>query len=71
MKKTNKMTYGSKLELVLLLRSQEEKWKSGLELGDLAHPEHRMYMKGALDATQKAIDIALEIDEEKFFDFGQ
>jgi len=69
MKQKNDMTYGSKLELVLLLRAEEEKWKSGLDLGDLAHSEHKMYMKGCLDATQRAIDIALGIDSNKFFDF--
>jgi hypothetical protein len=70
MPKKNDMTYGSKLELVLLLRAEEEKWKAGLDLGDLIHHDHKLYMKGCLDATQKAIDIALEIDSDKFFDFG-
>ena len=55
-----------RLQIALLLKGEEDKWQAGLDLGDLVHPEHAMYMKGALEATQKALELILEIDSDNF-----
>lgn len=61
-----KLSSVDQLEIALLLRAEELKWKNGLDLGELLHDDHKMYMKGGLDATQKALEILLGVDANKF-----